>query len=96
VGDTTFALAAPLVDECVTVTEDELAGAMSLLARRAGVVAEGAGAAAVAAVLAGKVTGRAVVLPICGRNIDPRVHGQAVVCGRDWVPAANRMAEAAA
>jgi threonine dehydratase len=86
VGATTFALAAPLVDGCVTVTEKELAGAVSLLARRTGVVAEGAGAVPLAALLAGKVGGRAVVLPIGGRNIDPRVHEQAVARGREWVP----------
>ena len=93
VGDTTFSLAAPLVDDCVTVTEAELAGAMSLLARRAGIVAEGAGAAALAAVLAGRIAGRAVVLPVCGRNIDLRVHEQAVVSGRDWLPAPLRVRE---
>ena len=81
IGATTFALAAPLVDDVVTVTEDEIAVAIALLARRAGVVAEGAGAAALAAVLAGKISARAAVVPICGRNIDSRVHEQAVARG---------------
>lgn len=78
VGELTFALAAPLVDDVVTVTEAELAVAVAALARRAGAVVEGAGAAALAAVLAGKVTGRTVVLPVCGRNIDARTHERIV------------------
>ena len=81
VGATAFALAAPLVDDVVTVTEDEIAVAIALLARRAGIVAEGAGATALAAVFAGKISARAAVVPICGRNIDPRVHEQAVAHG---------------
>ena len=74
VGAETFALAASRVDDVVTVTEDELGVALALLARTCGAVVEGAGAAALAAVLAGKVGGRAVVVPVCGRNIDPKVH----------------------
>lgn len=73
-GVATFALAAPLIDDVVTVSEAALRRAMALLAREAGIVAEGAGAAALAALLAGRVAGSAVVLPITGRNIDPRVH----------------------
>ncbi len=74
VGDKTFATAAALVDATVTVTERELAHAIALLARTSGAVVEGAGAAALAAVLAGKVMARSVVVPVCGRNIDARVH----------------------
>ena len=74
VGTTTFALSGHLVDDVVTVTEDELAAAVRLLARRAGIVAEGAGAAALAAVLSGRVSARNVVLPIGGRNIDTALH----------------------
>ncbi|ACB74435.1 threonine ammonia-lyase [Opitutus terrae] len=83
VGALTYQLAASRVDDVVTVNEDELAAAIRLLARRAGVVAEGAGAAAVAAVLAGKVTGAALVLPITGRNVDARRHEQIVMAGED-------------
>ncbi len=78
VGTTTFALAAPLVDDVVTVSEGEIAAAISLLARQAGVVAEGAGAVALAALLSGRVRTRAVVLPVGGRNIDARVHERIV------------------
>jgi threonine dehydratase len=84
-GATTFALAAPLVDDVVTVTERELSVAVSVLARRCGAVVEGAGATALAAVLAGKVQGRAIVVPVCGRNIDPTVH--AAVLAATPVPA---------
>jgi threonine dehydratase len=74
VGELSLALAAPLLDDLVTVSERELGEAIALLARHAGVVAEGAGAAAFAAVLAGKVAGRAFGVPITGRNIDPARH----------------------
>ena len=94
VGELTFALAAPLVDDVVTVTEAEIASAVALLARRAGIVAEGAGAAALAAVLAGKVSGRAIVLPIGGRNIDARVH-ERVVAGHPKTTDLVRLACAA-
>lgn len=77
IGETTFGLAASRVDDVVTVSEDEIAAAIALLARKADVVAEGAGAVALAAVLAGKVEGgRSVVVPVGGRNIDPRVHAR--------------------
>lgn len=70
----TFALAVPRVDDVVTVSEAEIARAIAVLARRCGAVAEGAGATALAAVLAGRVRGGAIVVPVCGRNIDPKVH----------------------
>jgi threonine dehydratase len=91
-GEKTFCLAAPLVDELVTVTEAEIAAAIALLARREGVVAEGAGATALAALLAGKVPGRAVVLPIGGRNIDARVHERVVASQPEF---RGRLAQAA-
>jgi threonine dehydratase len=81
VGRNTFAIAAPRVDDVVTVSEKEIAHAISFLARKEGVIAEGAGAVAVAAMLAGKVTGGVAVLPIGGRNVDARVHEQLVAAG---------------
>jgi threonine dehydratase len=74
VGPTAFPIAARLVDEVVTVTEHEIAVAIAALARTCGAVAEGAGAGALAAVLAGKVAAHSVMLPVSGRNIDPAVH----------------------
>jgi threonine dehydratase len=82
-GAATFALAAGLVDDLVTVTETELADAVALLARRAGAVVEGAGAAALAAVIAGKVRGGAVVVPVTGRNIDMRLHAAVLASAPD-------------
>ena len=76
VGTRTFALAARRVDDVVTVSERELGAAMAILARRCGAVVEGAGAAPLAALLAGKIAGSAVVLPIAGRNVDARLHAE--------------------
>lgn len=85
VGDATFALTRGLIDRCVTVTEDELALALLELAERDDTVVEGAGAAALAACLSGKLMdlrGKRVVIPLCGRNIDPAVHARALWRGR--------------
>ncbi len=81
-GRVAFAQAVERVDDLVTVTESELAAAIAVLARRCGAVVEGAGAAVLAAVLAGKVHGRALVVPVTGRNIDPAVHS-AVLAGEE-------------
>lgn len=72
-GSVTIDLVARHVDRLLTVTEDEIAEAVRHLVRAHGIVAEGAGAAAYAAVLAGKVDtggedGR-VVAVVSGRNI---------------------------
>ncbi|MCC5948642.1 MAG: threonine ammonia-lyase [Nitriliruptoraceae bacterium] len=73
-GDLTLALIDELVDEVVTVSDQELASAVVLLLERAKLVAEPAGAAAVAALLAGRIdpTGP-VVATLSGGNIDPLV-----------------------
>jgi threonine dehydratase len=61
-----------LIDEVVTVTEAEIEAAIVGLATHDQVIAEGAGAAAVAAVAAGRVPGdgRPVVAMITGGNLD--------------------------
>lgn len=62
-----------LVDEIVLVTEDEIADAMLLLLERKHIVAEGAGAAPLAALLNGSITipqGSNIVLVISGGNVD--------------------------
>ena len=94
IGVNTFALAAPFVDDVVTVTEAEIATAIAVLVRRAGIVAEGAGATALAAVLAGKISARAAVVPICGRNIDARLHEHVVATAAEPSPL-RRLAVAA-
>ncbi len=71
-GNLTFRIVSGLVDKMVTVTEDELAKAIYLLLERGKVLAEGAGAAALAAILSGKVDveGKRVVALVSGGNID--------------------------
>src|SRR5262249_46239367 len=59
-----------LVDEGAAVPLDEVAAAVRLLAERARVVAEGAGALALAAALAGRAGGGTVVCIVSGGNID--------------------------
>jgi threonine dehydratase len=65
-----FALAQQLVDRVVTVEVEEVAAAVRLLAGRSRIVAEGAGAAATAAALAGKAGSGKVVSVVSGGNID--------------------------
>jgi threonine dehydratase len=62
--------ARPLLAGAYTVSLDETAAAVRLLAERARVVAEGAGALAVAAALAGQVPGEKLVCVVSGGNID--------------------------
>lgn len=73
-GELTLAHVEALVDDVITVTDDEMASAVVLLLERAKLVAEPAGAAAVAALLAGRVDGPGpVVATLSGGNIDPLV-----------------------
>lgn len=66
----TFGIVERCVDEIVTITEEELADGLRGLVREEHVIAEGAGAAATAAVLAGKTAGDEVVVMVTGANID--------------------------
>src|SRR3954453_17549173 len=68
-GSVTFELVRDHVDNVVTVTEAGLAWAMRSLAFEHGLVGEGAGAAAVAAIRAGKAGGGVAI--VSGRNIAP-------------------------
>jgi threonine dehydratase len=70
-GSITFEIVQRLVDQVVTVSEGELAAAMRGLAGEEHLIAEGAGAAAVAAIAAGKVRpeGKTVAI-VSGANID--------------------------
>jgi threonine dehydratase len=71
-GILNFAIIRDAVDEIVTVSEDDMARALLVLLERAKLVVEPAGAAAVAAILAGKIapTGPTVSI-LSGGNIDP-------------------------
>lgn len=73
-----------VVDDLVTVEEDEIAWAMVALLERARLVAEGAGAAALAALLAGRVPaarGRRTVAVVSGGNVDVAVLGRVISRG---------------
>lgn len=71
-SERTLAHVAARVDEVVTVTDEEIARAVLLLVERAKQVVEPAGAAGLAAVLAGSAVGPApVVALLCGGNVDP-------------------------
>ena len=72
VGEITFPMIEKGVDEIVTVEEDEIASAILLLMERKRIVAEGAGAAPLAALLSKRLkTGlKKIVLVISGGNID--------------------------
>jgi threonine dehydratase len=74
VGALPLAIAREAVDEIVTVTEAEIIRGMFLLMTRAKLYVEGSGAAATAALVAGKLrppAGSRVVAIVSGGNIDP-------------------------
>ncbi|WP_117209837.1 threonine ammonia-lyase [Allorhizocola rhizosphaerae] len=71
-GDLTFAHISKLVDEVVTVTDEEIARALLMLLERGKLVAEPAGSVGVAALLAGAAhISKPVVAVVSGGNIDP-------------------------
>lgn len=81
-GDVPFEIIRDLVDEVVTVTEDDIARALLVLLEHAKVVVEPAGAVGVAAILAGKVHDTGVTVPILsGGNIDPMLLQRVVAHG---------------
>lgn len=72
-GEHTLEITQRLVDDVVLVTDDEIAEGVRFLAARARLIAEPGGAAAVAALLAGKAgarPGEKVVAVVSGANID--------------------------
>ena len=68
--DTMWPLVAPLVDGAVAVPVGDVAAAVRLLAERVRVIAEGAGALALAAALAGRAGPGKVVCVVSGGNIN--------------------------
>jgi threonine dehydratase len=75
-GAGTLAVCRERVDEVVLVSDDEIADGMRFLYGRAKLACEPAGAAAVAAILAGKVAlepARPVVAVVSGGNADPSI-----------------------
>ena len=71
-GDKTLPLVQRYVDEIVTVDEDEIAAAILVLLEREKTLAEGAGAAALAALLQKRTSlqGARTAVLVCGGNID--------------------------
>ena len=68
--DTMWPLVTPLVDEALSIGVAEVAAAVRLLAERARVIAEGAGALALAAALSGRAGTGKVVCIVSGGNIN--------------------------
>jgi threonine dehydratase len=71
-GDRTLPLVQKYVDQIVTVDEEEIANAILLLLEREKTMAEGAGAAAIAAIVNHKIemSGKKIAVLVCGGNID--------------------------
>ncbi|HSJ41070.1 MAG TPA: threonine/serine dehydratase [Xanthobacteraceae bacterium] len=71
-GSITFPMVKQVVDDVVTVSEDDLTRAMKGLATEERLIVEGAGATAVAAIIAGKASapGQRVIALVTGGNVD--------------------------
>ena len=71
-GDRTLPLVQKYVDDIVTVDEEEIANAVLLLLEREKTMAEGAGAAAIAALINRKIhmAGKRIAVLVCGGNMD--------------------------
>ncbi len=71
-GENTYALVKEYVDEIALVTDDEVSAAILALIEKQKMIAEGAGATAVAAVMSNKfdLKGKRVVAVVSGGNID--------------------------
>lgn len=84
VGPNAFAVAREHVDQTITVNEAQIAIAILRLIELEKTVVEGAAATSLAAVLSGKLvdlTGKRVVLLLCGGNIDPNILGRVIERG---------------
>jgi threonine dehydratase len=84
VGDNAFKLAKGLIERIVLVNEHDISLAILRLMELEKAVVEGAGAAPLAACLAGLVPelkGKKVVLPLCGGNIDLNLLGRIIERG---------------
>jgi len=84
VGELPFEIIQERVDEVVTVTDDEIAVALTLLLERNKTLVEGAGAVPLAALLSGAIEyddGETVVPTLCGGNIDMNTLTTVIVRG---------------
>ena len=82
-AERTLAIVRRYVDKVITVTDEAIARTIVLLLERTKLLAEGAGAAALAAVLEsnGQIPGKKVGIVISGGNIDPNLLGKALQQG---------------
>lgn len=82
-GDLTYELCSQYVDDIVTVTDDEISTAILTLIEQQKLIAEGAGAVAVAAVMFDKVPveGRHVACLVSGGNIDVTILSRVISRG---------------
>ncbi len=93
IGELTFPIIQGKVDQLVTVGEEEIASALLMLIERKRVIAEGAGATPLAALLSKKVEARAkrIVLLISGGNIDVHLLDRIIEKGLTWTGRMIRM-----
>ena len=82
-GEHTFQYVSQYVDEIVTVTDDEISAAILALIERQKLIAEGAGAASVAAAMFNKVRiqGKKTVCLVSGGNIDVTILSRVIKRG---------------
>jgi len=83
VGTYTFAIVRSLVDDVITVSEEEIVRAVLFLLEDSKLLVEGAGAVGVAALLSGKLdlAGKRVVVVLSGGNIDMNLIGRLIQHG---------------
>ncbi len=82
-GDVTFELTSNLVDDIVTVGEEDISRAIYILLERKKTLVEGAGAVGIALLLSGelKLEGKKVVVPLSGGNIDLTILNRIILRG---------------
>ncbi len=84
VGNNAFHIAKDLIDRCESVTEEQIALSILRIVELEKGVVEGAAATPLAACLSGQLselTGKKVVILLCGGNIDPNVLSRVVERG---------------
>ena len=84
-GENTFEICSKYVDGIVTVTEDEICAAILALMEQQKLIAEGAGAVAVAAAMFNKVpvAGKKTICMVSGGNIDVTILSRVINRGLD-------------
>ena len=86
-GELNYRYVAEFVEEVTLVSDEEILSAMRLLMTRAKLVVEPSGAAAVAALMYGRIplaAGERVVAVVTGGNVDPEVMVRALQEGAPW------------